>query len=379
MELTILMPCLNEEETIEICIVKALKAIRENDLVAEILIADNGSTDNSILISEHLGARVVHVSEKGYGAALLKGIKEAKGKYIIMADSDDSYNFQEFMPLLEKLRQGFDLVMGNRFKGGIMSGAMPFLHRYLGNPVLSFLGRTFYNVKVNDFHCGYRGFKKENMSRLGLKCRGMDFASEMIVKSELAGLTICEVPVKLYRDGRSRAPHLQTWTDGWRHLRFLLLLSPKWLFLYPGFALLFFGLILGTLFFILPEHLDTVSTALKYTIYCVGLFLIGFQMIVFYVFVCQISFYNGTLKRPVWYLKFDQLFKLERGLILGGSIFFIGALLTYYSVLTLESISAGNIYNIFFPALLLILGIIIVINCFFLSLFKHHQLESTVS
>jgi len=244
LELSILMPCLNEAETIETCIRKAKDFLVRCAVSGEVLVADNGSTDGSVGLAEGLGARVVHVAERGYGAALSAGISAACGTYVIMADADDSYDFANLSSFLEKLRTGYDLVMGNRFRGGIEPHAMPLLHRYLGNPVLSFLGRLFFQIPVGDFHCGIRGFRRRAILDLGLRTTGMEFASEMIVRSGLARLSIAEVPTTLKPDGRSRAPHLKTWRDGWRHLKFLLMLSPKWLFLFPGVLLSGFGLLL---------------------------------------------------------------------------------------------------------------------------------------
>jgi len=243
-ELTILMPCLNEAETLEVCIAKARGYIKRAKIKGEVLIADNGSTDGSQDIATKAGARVVDVDEKGYGAALAGGIAAAKGRFVIMADADDSYDFSRLDAFVEALRDGADLVMGNRFKGGVEPGAMPPLHKYIGNPVLSFVGRLFFSSKIGDFHCGLRGFKRDAITRLNLRTTGMEFASEMVVKATLAGLRIEEVPTTLSPDGRSRAPHLRSFRDGWRHLRFLLLFSPRWLFLYPGAALLLVGMIM---------------------------------------------------------------------------------------------------------------------------------------
>jgi len=243
LELTILMPCLNEAETIEVCVAKAMGFLRRAGISGEVLIADNGSTDGSQKMAEGLGARVVQVFERGYGAALMGGMRAAHGRYVIMGDADDSYDFENLDLMVAELRQGADLVMGNRFKGGIAKGAMPFLHRYLGNPVLSMIGRLFYKIPVGDFHCGLRGFHRESMLALGLQSPGMEFASEMVVKTALNGLKMVEVPTTLAVDGRSRAPHLKTWRDGWRHLRFLLLHSPEYLFLAPGLTLVTAGVI----------------------------------------------------------------------------------------------------------------------------------------
>jgi hypothetical protein len=241
-ELTILMPCLNEAETLEVCVRKALGYLTRSGVKGEVVIADNGSTDGSQDLARNAGARVVDVPARGYGAALLGGIAAARGRYIIMGDADDSYDFENLDAFVQRLRAGDDLVMGNRFQGGIKPGAMPPLHRYLGNPVLSFLGRLFFNIPVGDFHCGLRGFSKSAIDGLGLKSPGMEFASEMVVKASLAKLKMSEAPTTLSPDGRTRAPHLKTWRDGWRHLRFLLLHSPKWLFIYPGLALMVAGI-----------------------------------------------------------------------------------------------------------------------------------------
>lgn len=244
MELTILMPCLNEAETIASCVHKAQTFLRSRGLVGEVLVADNGSTDASIALAEAQGARIVRVPARGYGSALINGIREARGRYVIVGDADDSYDFLALDPFLERLRAGDQLVIGNRFKGGISQGAMPFLHRYLGNPVLSFVARLFFRLPIGDFHCGLRGFERETMLRISPNTPGFEYASEMIVKAGLHGLRISEVATTLQPDGRSRAPHLRTWHDGWRHLRFLLLHSPRWLFFYPGAFCFFAGLLL---------------------------------------------------------------------------------------------------------------------------------------
>jgi glycosyltransferase involved in cell wall biosynthesis len=240
-EISIVMPCLNEAETLAICITKAQWYIQQHHLAAEIIIADNGSTDGSQAIAAGLGVRVIEVRDRGYGSALRAGIAAAQGQYIIMGDADNSYDFSQLSPFIQQLRAGYDLVMGNRFKGGIQPGAMPPLHRYLGNPVLTWIGRLFFASPCQDFHCGLRGFRKDAIESLGLRTTGMEFASEMVVKATLYHLKIAEVPTVLSPDGRSRPPHLRSWRDGWRHLRFLLLYSPRWLFLYPGLLLMLVG------------------------------------------------------------------------------------------------------------------------------------------
>lgn len=243
LELTIVMPCLNEAETIAVCIKKAKAFLATHGLNGEIVIADNGSIDGSQQIANALGARLVHVPTRGYGAALIAGITAARGTFVAMGDADDSYDFESLMPFVAALRDGAELVMGNRFKGGIAPGAMPPLHRYLGNPVLSMLGRLFFATPIGDFHCGLRAFRRDSMLKLGLTAPGMEFASEMVVKASIAKLAIAEVPTMLKPDGRSRPPHLRTWRDGWRHLRFLLIYAPKFLFLYPGVLLTILGAI----------------------------------------------------------------------------------------------------------------------------------------
>jgi glycosyltransferase involved in cell wall biosynthesis len=280
-ELTILMPCLNEAETVGTCIGKAQRFLSQADISGEVLIADNGSTDGSREIAEKLGARVVPVADRGYGAALIGGIQAASGRYVIMGDADDSYDFSALLPFIECLRNGADLVMGNRFRGGIAPGAMPLLHRYLGNPVLTWIGRLFFHLKVGDFHCGLRGFNRERVSALNLRTTGMEFASEMVVRAALSGYHIDEVPTTLNKDGRCRPPHLRTWQDGWRHLSFLLIYSPKWLFFYPGLFLLALGIF--TAFVLLPGAVKVGNVAFDihtFTVACIAV-LLGTQAVSF--------------------------------------------------------------------------------------------------
>ena len=285
-ELTILMPCLNEAETVGTCVRKAREYLSRSGISGEVVVADNGSTDGSQDIARSLGARVVPISERGYGAALIGGINSAHGKFLIMGDADDSYDFSQLNAFVARLREGYDLVMGNRFKGGIESGAMPPLHRWLGNPVLSFLGRTFFKIQIGDFHCGLRGFNAQAIRALGLRSVGMEFASEMVVRSGLAGMRITEVPTTLKKDGRSRPPHLRTWQDGWRHLRFLLMFAPRWLFFYPGVALLTLGIVSSLLLLPGPFYI-TPKVGLDFHTFLVGAFstLIGMQCISFSIIV----------------------------------------------------------------------------------------------
>ncbi|MGL4238268.1 glycosyltransferase family 2 protein [Tabrizicola sp.] len=281
-ELTILMPCLNEAETLATCIRKARAYLDASGINGEILIADNGSTDGSQAIAEGLGAVVVPVPMRGYGAALSAGIAAAQGRYVIMGDSDDSYDFLNLDGFVERLRAGADLVMGNRFKGGIAPGAMPALHRYLGNPVLSTIGRVLYRTPVGDFHCGLRGFSRAAIQRLGLTSPGMEFASEMVMKASLAGLNIAEVPTTLSPDGRSRPPHLRSWRDGWRHLKLLLTFAPFSIFLYPGLALLGLGGMLFLPLLFTPVTLGGVTLDTGTLIFAATFIMTGFQLVWFH-------------------------------------------------------------------------------------------------
>src|ERR1700760_1413931 len=278
------MPCLNEAETVATCVRKAAKFIADSGISGEVVVADNGSTDGSQQLAEEAGARVVPVADKGYGNALMGGILAARGEYVIMGDADDSYDFTNLMPFVTRLREGYDLVMGNRFKGGIAPGAMPPLHRYLGTPVLSFIGRLFFRSSIGDFNCGLRGFRRDSAIALGLQATGMEFASEMIVKSALARQKISEVPTTLDKDGRSRPPHLNTWRDGWRHLRFLLLFSPRWLFFSPGLLLLLLGLGFGAAVLPGPLSVGGVSLDVDTLVACGAAVDIGFQAVLFWLF-----------------------------------------------------------------------------------------------
>lgn len=336
-ELTILMPCLNEAETLGICMKKALSFLANNKIVGEVLIADNGSTDNSISIIEEfihgqadcrneIEVRYVCVEEKGYGSALRAGTKAAKGKYIIMGDADDSYDFTNLMPFVEKLRSGYDLVMGNRFKGGIEKGAMPWSHRYIGNPVLSFVGRLFFKSKMGDFHCGLRGYNKESIQKLCLQTTGMEYASEMVVMSELANLKIAEVPTTLKKDGRSRPPHLRSFSDGWRHLKFLLMYSPNWLFLYPGILISMVGVI-GSGWILLGDVVIAgVNFSINTLLFFMAFISMGICIIYFNVFTkiyaCHSHFIpqNEKNKRIVNY-------NVNRGIAIGAILLFCGFIL----------------------------------------------------
>ncbi|REH39024.1 glycosyltransferase involved in cell wall biosynthesis [Paraperlucidibaca baekdonensis] len=343
-ELTILMPCLNEAETLEVCIAKAKDFLTRSGIIGEVLVADNGSTDGSQAIARNAGARVIDVAQRGYGAALISGIQSSISQFVIMGDADDSYDFSNLMPFVHMLRKGVDLVMGNRFQGGIAPGAMPFLHRYLGNPVLSFLGRLFFRVPIGDFHCGLRGFNRKKILELDLQSSGMEFASEMVVKAHLRKLIICEVPTTLVADGRTRSPHLNTWTDGWRHLKFLLLHSPRWLFLYPSLSCLFLGFILvlclasGPLIISDSVHLDIHSLVMGCVLLMVGSMSAGFALI-----ARRQGAYSGLLPTSERISRYLAWFSLERLLIFAFLMLLAGLLGLFMCVWQWASHSFGNL------------------------------------
>jgi glycosyltransferase involved in cell wall biosynthesis len=318
MELTVLMPCLNEAATVGACVAKARGFLQRAGIAGEVLVADNGSDDGSRELARAAGARVVEAPRRGYGAALAAGIAAARGRYIIMGDADDSYDFSRLEEFVEKLRAGHPLVMGNRFKGGIREGAMPWLHRYLGNPVLSFIGRLLFRTKVGDFHCGLRGFDREAVRGLDLRTPGMEFASELVVKASLAGWRIAEVPTTLHPDGRGgRAPHLRSWRDGWRHLRFLLLFSPRWLFLYPGLALLVLGIALTIALYFSPLRIGRAGLDIHSMLYASAAAILGLQLCLFALFA-RVSAQNaGLLPRQQALDALLRVATLERGLLFG--------------------------------------------------------------
>lgn len=317
LELSIVLPCLNEALTLGTCIQKAQAAMLKHGIEGEVIVADNGSEDGSQAIAQSLGAKVVNVVEKGYGSALQAGIEAAKGTYVLMGDADDSYNFLNIYPFVEKLREGYDLVMGNRFKGGVEPKAMPFLHKYLGNPVLSFVGRLFFGNNIGDFHCGMRAFRKDAYEKMQLQTLGMEFATEMIVKATFQQLSITEVPIKLYPDGRNRPPHLRTWRDGWRHLRFMCLYAPAWTFLYPGLLLMCIGLILALLIWIQPLVLGGIRLEITTLLYACLMILVGFQAVLFYLKAKIFAMENDLLPKSTSFYQLFDYFTLERGLIVG--------------------------------------------------------------
>ena len=325
-ELSIVLPCLNEAETLEVCLTKARRSLEQLGVVGEVIVADNGSTDGSQAIAVAGGARVINVPRRGYGAALTAGIEAAGGEYVLMADADDSYALDDIGGFLAELRAGADLVMGNRFQGGIAPDAMPFLHRYLGNPVLSRLGRLFFRIPVGDFHCGIRAFRRDRMLELGLRTSGMEFASEMVVRASLNHLRITEVPTTLRPDGRSRAPHLRTWRDGWRHLRFLLAFSPRWLLFYPSVLLQVVGLV-GLLWLSIgPQQVGRVGFSLGTMLGFATMFIIGLQGIGLSVIARSYAAHLGLLPPPSgrMIIRIARA-SLERGLWLGGLLILLGA------------------------------------------------------
>lgn len=318
------MPCLNEAETLETCINKAKHFLKENSIPGEVVIADNGSTDGSQEIAAKAGARVVSIPQKGYGSALMGGIEAAQHEFIIMGDADDSYDFTNLMPFVNALQNGADLVMGNHFKGGIMPGAMPFLHRYLGNPVLSWLARLFFKSDIRDFHCGLRGFRRKSILSLNLQTTGMEFASEMVVKATMRNLKIAEVPTVLYPDGRSRPPHLQTWSDGWRHLKFLLLYSPRWLFLYPGIFLVVLGILTSAILLPGPLAIGTFILDINTLMYASLLIIMGVQSILFSAFTYVFGVNAGLLPQDDGTDKMVRQLGLEKGLLISLGMILLG-------------------------------------------------------
>jgi glycosyltransferase involved in cell wall biosynthesis len=376
-ELSIVMPCLNEAETLAVCITKALGYLDQSGISGEVVIADNGSTDGSQAIASSLGARVVDISQKGYGSALIGGIEAAHGEYVIMGDADDSYDFAHLDAFVERLRAGDQLVMGNRFRGGIEPGAMPPLHKYLGNPVLSTIGRFLFRSPIKDFHCGLRGFNRQAIRDLHLQTSGMEFASEMVVKSTLGGLRVSEVPTTLKKDGRSRPPHLRSWTDGWRHLRFLLIFSPRWLFLIPGIVAFVVGFAGVTYLAFGPLMIGTVGLDVLSQLYLAALAVVGYQAILFAILTKIYAQHEGF--RIPTSRNFDRLEKrisLESGALVGLGVFFIGFVIACLQLALWASTGYGelepvNVVRVATPAaLLMMLGAQTVMAGLFLGVLK---------
>ena len=331
-ELSVVMPCLNEAKTVAECVKRARAAIARLGISGEVIVADNGSTDGSRELAERAGARVVAVALRGYGAALAAGIAASRGTYVLMGDADLTYDFDAIDPFVERLRAGDDLVMGNRFKGGVQKGAMPFIHRWIGNPILSFLGRLFYRSDVGDFHCGLRAFKRDAILRLDLRSTGMEYATEMVAKSALHRLRVSEVPATLAPDLRDRPPHLRTWRDGWRHLRFMLLYSPRWLFLYPGALLMLVGALVMLWLLPGPQRAGSVSFDLHTLSYAATSLIVGYQAVVFALFTKTFAVTEGLLPSDP---RLDRLYRyvtLETGLAVGMLLLVAGVVGSLYAV-----------------------------------------------
>ena len=372
-ELSVVLPCLNEAETLETVIRKALRSFSDLGVAGEVVVADNGSTDGSQDIARAAGVRVVDVPVKGYGAALRAGIESAQGTYVIMGDADDSYAMDKLGPFLEALRGGADLVMGNRFAGGIEPGAMPWLHRYVGNPVLSFLGRLFFRIPIHDFHCGMRGFRREKVRSLELRTTGMEFASEMVVRSSLAKLKIVEVPTTLARDGRSRPPHLRTWRDGWRHLKFLLAFSPRWMFLYPSLVLLTLGVFGMAVLAFGPLQVGSVVFDVQTMVVSAAAVVLGVQGAGLALATRAFAASLGLLPASIRLDRLLDRFALERGLVVGalvsllGCLFFIAAVVNWQGT-GFAHLAPGDIRIPLIGLVLVVTGAQMILVSFMLSL-----------
>jgi glycosyltransferase involved in cell wall biosynthesis len=373
-ELSVVMPCLNERETVGVCIRKAMVALKDAGIPGEVIIADNGSTDGSVELAQAEGARVVNIEQKGYGSALKGGILAARGRYVLMADSDDSYDFGHAPRFVQQLRMGSDLVMGNRFQGGIKDKAMPFLHRYLGNPVLSGIGRLFFGSPCGDFHCGMRGFRRDSFLQMDIRSTGMEFASEMVVKATLMRMKVSEVPTTLNPDGRNRPPHLRTWRDGWRHLRFLLMYSPRWLFLYPGILLMLAGLAGCVLLLPGRRVFHGIGLDVHTLLYAFVAILLGFQLIAFATFTKVFAITEGLLPEDPRLNRMFHWVTLETGLLVGGLLMLLGVGGSIFAVSGWAKQSFGALdiertLRIVMPSVFaLTMGVQITFSSFFLSI-----------
>jgi hypothetical protein len=378
-ELTILMPCLNEAETLASCIKKAQTGLARAGVPGEVLVADNGSTDGSPDLARTLGARVVNIKEKGYGSALRGGIEAAQGKWIVMGDADDSYDFSHVEDFVGKFREGYELVMGCRLPGGggtIMPGAMPWKNRWIGNPGLSFIGRLFFRCPARDFHSGLRGLTRDGYRKMELKTTGMEFASEMVIKATLKSLRIAEVPITLHKDGRSRPPHLKPWRDGWRHLRFMLLFSPRWLFIWPGLALLCLGLALAAPLTIAPVKIGHVQFDTNTLLVAGMMIVVGFQVLFFGLFTKLYCMARGLLPDNPQLRRWLAFFSLERGIVVGLLIAAVGLAFLAAAILKWRAAAFGIIsypesLRLVIPAVTcLTLGIQTLFSSFFLSILE---------
>lgn len=339
-ELTVVMPCLDEARTLGACIAKAQRFFAEAGVAGEVVVADNGSTDGSREIAANLGARVVEVPLRGYGAALFEGCRQARGRFVVMGDADDSYDFSQLAGFLGKLRAGADLVMGNRFLGRIAPGAMPWKNRYLGNPVLSWIGRTLFGIAARDFHCGLRGFSREAFERMNLVTTGMEFASEMVIKASLLGFTVAEVPTNLDKDGRDRPPHLRPWRDGWRHLRFMLLYSPRWLFLYPGVAMMIAGGAASAVLVHGPVDVGYLVMDVHTLLYAASTFVIGYQLVAFSAFARILARREGLVPDEPGARR-SPFLSFEYGLVIGAALALAGLAGSVVAVLAWRATGFG--------------------------------------
>jgi glycosyltransferase involved in cell wall biosynthesis len=373
-ELSVVLPCLNEEATVAVCIEQVRKTLDTHGISGEIIVADNGSVDKSREIAQGMGARVVLVENRGYGNALTGGINAAQGRYIVMGDADCSYDFSQIPVFLQKLRSGYDLVMGNRFQGGIRPGAMSPLHRYFGNPLLTGIGRVFFKSPCGDFHCGLRGFTKAAYERMRLRTTGMEFASEMIVKASLFKLQVCEVPITLSPDGRDRRSHLRSWHDGWRHLRFLLLYSPRWLFFYPGLALLFAGCAAALWLLPGPRKVGHVFLDVHTLLYATVAILTGFQAVAFAFFTKIFGITEGLLPEDPRLTRAFRVFNLEKGLLVGAVLLAMGTGIAGYSLFLWNRAGFGPMNPVVLVRLVaavmvsITLGVETILASFFLSI-----------
>jgi hypothetical protein len=374
LEVTVVLPCLNEAETVEICVRKAVDCLKRLRVDGEVVVSDNGSTDGSQALAEAAGARVVKAPIRGYGGALIAGIEAARGKYVIMGDADDSYDLGNLEPFIAELRKGRDVVMGNRFRGGIKPGAMPPLHKYLGNPVLSWIGRVLFGLRnVGDFHCGLRGFNRDRIRALGLCMPGMEFASELVIRAALAKYSIVEVPTTLSPDGRTRAPHLRTWRDGWRHLRFLLVFSPQKTLIIPGIVLALLGLA-GTAWLIPGrQSAGQVSFDVSALVYTCLAVLVGAQLLLFGGFARLYGIQEGITGEDT-HAKWTRLFRLETCAAVGFFLLALGLAGTAYAIGSWGEAGFGELnprqtLRVVVPsATSIALGIVVMCSGFFASL-----------
>lgn len=377
-ELTIVMPCLNEAETLETCLRKAFAFLDKHGVRGEVVVGDNGSTDGSQDIARRMGARVIDIPRRGYGAALDGAIREARGRYVVMGDSDDSYDFTSLQPFLEQLRGGADLVMGNRFLGGIRPGAMPWKNRYIGNPALTGIGRLFFRCPAGDFHCGLRGFSADAYRRMDLRTTGMEYASEMVIKATLLGQKIVEVPTTLDPDGRSRPPHLRPWRDGWRHLRFMLLYAPSWLFVIPGWVLLIAGLLVMAWLIPGPRTLGGVVLDVHTLLYAAAAALVGFQSVAFGTLATTFAVSRGLLPKTGWAGRLLKHGALEYGLFVGVGLIALGFAGALVSVGVWRAESFGElepqrVLRLAIPSVLgLTLGAQMILASFFFGILQMH-------